>query len=157
MGCQAVPNYFFDLTTRLCSSVSTTSLDDSQRQRDLQQLNTARPWMWMSSRYSSHLSCPVGMRLRWPPMHSVLRYRKPEQLLVFDNSCCPLGGCCRSWSHSLWALRVDISGKTYAEIELHAQSYDELEAERVEWQCAGDCLSLCELLKICERCRSTWW
>lgn len=26
--------------------------------------------------------------------------------------------------------QLDILGKTYAEIELHAQSYDELEAER---------------------------
>lgn len=41
----------------------------------------------------------------------------------------PPGGYCRSWSHSLEAKRLGISGKTYAEIKLHTQSYDELEAE----------------------------
>lgn len=61
-------------------------------------------------------------------MHSVPRYWKPERLLAFDGFC-PPEGCCRSWSYSLEVLRLGVWGRTYAEIELHAQSCDELQTE----------------------------
>jgi hypothetical protein len=47
---------------------------------------------------------------------------------VFGGSC-RLGGCCRSYFLVNHQSRLQLGKRTDAEIELHAQSYNELDTE----------------------------